>query len=99
MTTGRPLSDRERAALAAVCDAFHPALTPEDGDDPALFAIAATTVGVPRAAEEAIHSLGLKERKALVSLLRLLAGPLPGLLIGRPRALARMDAATRERLL
>lgn len=99
MTTGRPLSDRERAALAAVCDAFHPALTPEDGDDPALFAIAATTVGVPRAAEEAIHSLGLKERKALVRLLRLLAGPLPGLLIGRPRALARMDAATRERLL
>ena len=46
MTTDSALSDRERAVLAAVCDAFHPRLTAEPGDDVALFAASAAELGV-----------------------------------------------------
>jgi choline dehydrogenase-like flavoprotein len=100
MTTGRPLTDRERAALAAACDAIHPALAPEGTDDPTLFAASASSQGVPRVAEEAIVQLAPDDRSALTRLLRLLAGPLPGLLlIGKPRRISAMREADRQRLL
>jgi choline dehydrogenase-like flavoprotein len=95
----RPLTERERAALAAACDAFHPSLAPEGTDDPTLFSASATSLGVPRAAEDAIDALAPSDRQALLRLLRLLGGPLLGLTIGKPRRLSAMKPADRERLL
>jgi len=99
MTLGRPLTERERAALVAACDAFHPAIQPQGTDDPTLFGASASSQGVPAAAEEAIRSLAEADRAALMQLLRLLASPLPGLFIGKPRGIASMKPADRERLL
>ena len=95
----RPLTERERAALAAACDAFHPSLAPEGTDDPTLFSASATSLGVPRAAEDAIDMLAPADRRALLRLLRLLEGPLLGLTIGKPRRLSAMTPADRDRLL
>jgi choline dehydrogenase-like flavoprotein len=95
----RLLTDRERTALAAACDALHPSLDPEGADDPILFAASATNLGVPGAAEEAIGLLAASDRRSLTRLLRLLDSPLPGLLIGRPRGISALSAADRERLL
>jgi choline dehydrogenase-like flavoprotein len=95
----RSLTDRERSALVAVCDALHPSLAPEGADDPALFAASAASVGVPDAAEQAIDLLAPSERAALTRLLRLLEGPLLGLLIGKPRRISGLEPADRERLL
>jgi choline dehydrogenase-like flavoprotein len=95
----RPLTERERAALAAACDAFHPSLAPEGTDDATLFSASATSLGVPRAAEDAIDMLAPADRRALLRLLRLLDGPLLGLTIGKPRRLSAMAPADRERLL
>jgi len=95
----RPLTERERAALAAACDAFHPSLAPDGRDDPTLFSASATSLGVPRAAEDAIDMLAPADRRALLRLLRLLDGPLLGLTIGKPRRLSAMTPADRERLL
>lgn len=99
MSPGRPLTERERAALVAVCDAFHPALDAEGTDDPTLFGASAASQGVPAAAEAAIRSLAASDRAALTRLLRLLASPLPGLFIGKPRGIAAMQPDDRERLL
>ncbi len=98
-TQSRLLTDRERAALAAVCDAFHPSLAPEGGDDPTLFAASATSLGVPAAAEAALGSLSASDRAALVQLLRFLDGPLLPLVIGRPRPISKLRPDDRERLL
>lgn len=98
-TRSRLLSDRERTALVAVCDAFHPSLVPEGKDNPALFAASATNLGVPVAAEEAIGALAPRERAALRRLLRLLESPFLPLLIGKPKRISRLKAEDRERLL
>jgi choline dehydrogenase-like flavoprotein len=97
--TARPLTDRERAALVTACDALHPALAPEGSDDPTLFAASATSLGVPRAAEDAINLLAPADRASLRRLLRFLEGRLIGLTIGKPRRLSAMQPADRERLL
>ncbi|HEY2163264.1 MAG TPA: FAD-dependent oxidoreductase [Gemmatimonadaceae bacterium] len=95
----RPLTERERAALVAACDAFHPSLAPEGTDDPTLFSASASNLGVPRAAEDAVNALATADRGALLRLLRLFDGPLLGLTIGKPRRLSAMKQADRERLL
>ncbi len=99
MGSPRPLTERERAALTAACDAFHPSLAPEGADDPTLFSASAASLGVPRAAEDAIDMLAPADRRALLRLLRLLEGPLLGLTIGKPRRLSAMKPADRDRLL
>ena len=95
----RPLAERERSALAAVCEALHPRLEPEGADDPTLFGAGAASLGVPRSAEDAIGLLSAADRKALRRLLSLLEGPLIGLTIGKPRRISAMTLADRERLL
>ncbi len=95
----RVLSDRERAALVAACDAFHPTLAAEGTDDPSLFVASATSLGVPAAAEEAIGMLAAADRSALKRLLRLLESPVLPLLIGKPRRISKLKSADRERLL
>ena len=95
------LTERERASLAALCDAFHPSL-PADvpgGDDPLLFSTSASSLGVPRAAERAMAMLSPAERGELRRLLRLLDGALGGLVIGKIVGVTRMTADERERLL
>ncbi len=95
----RVLTDRERAALVAACDAFHPTLAAEGTDDPSLFVASATSLGVPAAAEEAIGILAPADRSALKRLLRLLESPILPLLIGKPRRISKLKSADRERLL
>lgn len=40
------LSSTQRHTLAMICDTLAPALTPENGDDPALFALSAADIGL-----------------------------------------------------
>lgn len=99
-TTSPILSDRERRVLRAVCEAFHPKLEAEPGDDPGLFAASAVELGVPEAAEQAIGLMAAAEGAQLRRLLRLLDGPLLNtLLTGIPVGVMAAPVARRERLL
>ena len=93
------LTERERASLAALCNAFHPSLTAGPGDDPLLFSTSASDLGVPHAAEQAMTQLSPIERSELRRLLRLLDSILGGLVIGKTTAVTKMSAAEQERLL
>jgi len=95
------ITERERAALAVLCDAFHPSLSadPRGGDDPLLFSTSASALGVPRAAERAMASLPAAERSELRRLLRLLDSVVGGLVIGKPVGVTKMTTEERERLL
>jgi len=95
------LTERERATLAVLCDAFHPSLSADarNGEDPLLFSTSASALGVPRAAERAIGLLPRAKRDDLRRLLRLLDSVVGGLVIGRPVGVSKMTAEERERLL
>jgi choline dehydrogenase-like flavoprotein len=94
------LTDRERETLAAVCDAFHPSLAAEAGDDPALFSASASSVGVPDAAEDAIALLASTDRAQIRQLLWLLdTSVFARLAGGAARSIRRMSPDERERLL
>jgi choline dehydrogenase-like flavoprotein len=95
------LTERERATLAVLCDAFHPALSADarSGDDPLLFSTSASALGVPRAAERAIGLLPREERNELRRLLRLLDSAVGGLVIGKLAGVGKMTAGEREGLL
>ena len=100
MAEASGLSDRERAVLAAACDAFHPPLEPRHGEDLLLFSTRASDLGVAQAAEKAIALLAEKERRELSLFLRLLDGPLLGLVsTGSARKLEKRSAPDREKLL
>lgn len=93
-------SERERAVLAALCDAFHPRLVPARDEDPSLFGVDAGDLGVPQAAEEAIALLAADQRDDLRRFLRLLDNRFAALAIGgRMRAMTSMTVAEREQLL
>lgn len=94
------LTTVERAALAAVCDTFQPALSAAPGDDSELFGTSASDLGVPAAAEDAIALLAPAQQRELRQLLRLLDNPLFGLVVARsPRGITRMSADARADLL
>ena len=96
------LTARERRVIAAVADAFIPRLQPGAGDDQALFAMSAETLGLPAALEEAIAGPALSRRQSreLRLFLRLLDSPLAMLLLaGSPRGLSAMSPRDRERSL
>jgi choline dehydrogenase-like flavoprotein len=94
------LTPRERASLAALCDAFQPALAAEPGDNPALFRVSAAQLGVAAAAEQAVAKLGTAERAELRQFLRLLDTRFLGYLCVRvARGVTRMSVGERERLL
>ncbi|MGE5101506.1 MAG: GMC family oxidoreductase N-terminal domain-containing protein [Deltaproteobacteria bacterium] len=100
MDATKTLTPRERATLAALTEAFQPALTAESGDDPVLFAATAAQLGVPEAAEQAIALLASQQRAELRQLLALLDSGLVGLgLTGTMLGATRMTLAQRERLL
>jgi len=93
------LTERERASLAALCNAFHPSLPADGHDDPVLFSTNAGDLGVPRAAERAMALLPPAERAELRRLLRLLDSPVGGLVIRKPVGVTKMSPEERERLL
>jgi choline dehydrogenase-like flavoprotein len=100
MASASVLSERERAVLAAVCDAFHPPLAAGPGDDERLFAASAVDMGVPAAAEDAINLLGPAQRAELRRLLRLLDNGMVGFFLSRSaRGVSAMTAEERGRLL
>src|SRR6185436_3883937 len=93
------LTERERASLAALCNAFHPSLSTDGYDDPLLFSTSAGDLGVPRAAEQAIALLLPTERAELRRLLRFLDSALGGLVIRKFTGITKMSVEDRERLL
>src|SRR5689334_24123254 len=94
------LSPAERRTLTAACDALLPALAPEEGDDPRLFALAASDLGVAAEIESAVSTLAAAERRDFRRLLDLLGGPaLPLFLTGRPRSFTDLPREAREPLL
>src|SRR4051794_41031320 len=100
MTLASTLSERERTVLAAVCDAFHPRLAVEAGDDERLFTANALDIGVPAAAEDAIGLAAPAQRDEFRQLLRLLDNRMFGLVVsGAARGVSAMTAEQRGRLL
>lgn len=100
MNATETLTSRERATLAALCEAFQPALTAESGEDAVLFAASAAQLDVPQAAEQAIARLAPAQQAELRQLLALLDVGLVGLVLARTfRGAMRMTVAERERLL
>ncbi|HZF12838.1 MAG TPA: GMC family oxidoreductase N-terminal domain-containing protein [Thermoanaerobaculia bacterium] len=94
------LSPQERETLEAVCGALLPALAPEAGDDPRLFALDAASLGVAAALEGAVGELGAGQRADFRRLLGLLAQPAFILLLaGQARPFARLAPERRERAL
>ncbi|MFY9820290.1 MAG: hypothetical protein WAM82_02850, partial [Thermoanaerobaculia bacterium] len=94
------LSKAERRTLQSICTAFLPALTPEEGDDPRLFALDAMTLKVVPAMEETIGALGADQQAELRRLLGLLGTPvLPLLLAGRARRFPDLAQGEAERFL
>jgi choline dehydrogenase-like flavoprotein len=94
------LSAAERRTLQSVCTAFLPILSPQEGDDPRLFALDATALGLAEAMEETIGALGAGKQAELRRLLGLLGTPvLPLLLTGRARRFADLNQEEGERLL
>ena len=96
------LNPRERRVVAAVADAFIPALEPGPGDDPALFAMSAESLRLPDALEQAITGPALSRRQSgdLRLFLRLVDSAVVMLLLtGIPRGLTAMRGGERERAL
>lgn len=70
------LSERERATLSALCNAFLPALNGGKGDNAALFSIDAAARGVPARVEETLDILGESDRSRFRLFLKMLDQPL-----------------------
>lgn len=97
---GTLLAPAERQTLGSVCAALLPALTAEAGDDPRLFALAASDVGLAAEVERVVEGLGRGQQADFRRLLRLLAQPAFMLLLaGQARPFARLPPAARERAL
>lgn len=95
-----PLTERQRAVLAAVCEALLPSL--EDGDDPhGLFATGAVEAGTVARVERLIATIrDPDDRRRLALLLSTLGSPLAGLLaIGSATGFDRLSPERRERAL
>src|ERR1043165_3765702 len=100
MSASDPLTDKERATLAAACEAFHPSLVAEAGDDQVLFGLSASGQGVPAAVEAAIALLSTAQRAELKQLLALLNSAAFALgVAGMPRTLADMPSEKQQRFL
>lgn len=95
--TARILSDKERGALAAVCEAFLPRLEPREGDSPELFRLAAADVDLASAVEQAMTALSARQVRELRLFLTLLESPLFMFPVaGRASGVSKMSASDRE---
>jgi choline dehydrogenase-like flavoprotein len=94
------LSASERTTLQWVCGALFPRLEPAAGEDGALFAADAVSLGVPAAMEEALAAVPEEQMHDFRLLLRALDNPLYVLAFtGKPKSVRALPAAERERLL
>ena len=94
------LPSNERRVLEAVCETLLPALEPEPGDNAALCALDAATLGVPDAMEQALSRLPLDSWLRIRLLLRALEQPAAmRLLAGRAAPFSRLQPQERERAL
>jgi hypothetical protein len=94
------LSVAERRTLQSVCTAFLPSLSPQEGDDPGLFALDAGALKVAEAVEETIGALAAGKQRELRQLLGLLGTPvLPLVLTGRARRFPDLTQEEAERFL
>jgi choline dehydrogenase-like flavoprotein len=94
------LSAAERQTLESVCETLLPALLPQPGDDPRLFALSAAALGLGDEVERAVATLGADEQRDFRRLLALLGQPAAMLLLGgRARPFTRLPPAVRERAL
>jgi choline dehydrogenase-like flavoprotein len=93
------LTDRQRDALRAICDAFVPAL-PADEDPHGFWARTASDLGVDAAIVELMGALPKAQRVELARLLDVLASPLLGLTWAGPmQPITALSQSQRETLL
>lgn len=94
------LPPNERRVLEAVCQTLLPALEPQPGDNAALMALDAATLGVPEAMEQALARLPLDSWLRLRMLLRSLEQPAAMLLLaGRAAPFTALSPEQREQAL
>jgi len=94
------LTNAQRHTLQSIGTALLPVLSPQEGDDPRLFALDAAALKVPAAMEETIAALGADQQAELGRLLGLLGTPLlPLLLTGRARRFSGLSQEEAERFL
>jgi hypothetical protein len=99
-TAGGLLSEEERRTLQSVCETLLPALRPEAGDAPDLFALAASSLDVAAEVERVAGELRGDQQADFRRLLRLLGQPACMLLLaGRARAFPGLPPSRRERAL
>jgi len=94
-----PLSQRERNALGAVCDAMLPRLAPDTGESQALFALGAQDVDLAAAVERAMSggALSARQLRELRLFLGLLDSALFMLLVaGKATGITRLNPRDRE---
>ncbi len=94
------LTHRETEALDALADTFVPSLAFEKDEDPALFSMSASDLGVSAHVAEALERIDLAKRNAFRFFLRLLENPLfiAGVSSSASR-FSRLPQAKRERVL
>ena len=94
------LTPEERIALDALCIALLPSLSPEEGDDPSLFALDAITRGVPDRVEQSLAGLSESDSSRFRLFLRMLEQPLfVAFQIGRPAKFSSLSQSEAERVL
>jgi choline dehydrogenase-like flavoprotein len=97
---GSVLGTRQRTTLGAVCDALMPRLDPRTGDNPQLFALGASDVGLADAVEHAMTALSERQKRELGLFLRLLdTAPFMLVTAGRASGFTGMNEQARERAL
>ena len=94
------LSPGERTTLLWICGALFPRLEAAGGDDPALFAADAVSLGVPAALEEALAAVPPEQLQDFRLLLRALDHPLFVLgIAGKAKSFRSLRAEEREKVL
>ena len=94
------LSPNERTTLLWICGALFPRLEAARGDDPALFAADAVSLGVPGALEETLAAVPPEQLQDFRLLLRALDHPLFVLgIAGKAKSFRSLSAEEREKVL
>lgn len=94
------LPPTESQTLWAVCETLLPALPPEEGDDPELFALSAGGLNVAGAMEQMLREFDPTQQQQLRTLLRLLEQPIfIAFLVRKLKGFSRLTQADRMRVL
>jgi hypothetical protein len=94
------LPPTESQTLWAVCETLLPALPPEEGDDPELFALSAGRLNVAGAMEQMLREFDPTQQQQLRALLRLLERPIfIAFLVRKLKGFSRLTQDDRMRVL